>query len=91
MSNHQIVNSTEHRDVRVHVEPAEGHGDGVMATLVVPGEFRRVQAEFPIVFRRNQEDGSFMALALFGFVQGENLFLDGDGWHARYRPLSLAI
>ena len=91
MSNHQIVNSTEHRDVRVHVEPAERHGDGVMATLVVPGEFRRVQAEFPIVFRRNQEDGSFMALALFGFEQGENLFLDGDGWHARYRPLSLAI
>lgn len=28
---------------------------------------------------------------MLGFESGENLFLDGDRWDARYRPLSLAI
>jgi hypothetical protein len=32
-----------------------------------------------------------MALALFGFENGENLVLDGNRWDARYRPWSLAI
>lgn len=91
MSNHRIVNNAEHLDLRVHTEPDRDRGDGVMATLVVPDEFRRVQSEFPIVFRRNQADGRFTALALFGFENSENLFLDGSVWDARYRPLSLAV
>lgn len=28
---------------------------------------------------------------MFGFEPGENLFLDGDRWDARYRPLALEI
>lgn len=91
MANHQTLTGETHRDLRVHTGPHAERGDGVMATLIVPEEFRRVQGEFPIVFRRNQEDGKFTALALFGFENGENLFLDGEKWLARYRPLSLAI
>lgn len=91
MADHQIVNNTQHCDVRVHTAPGAEHGDGVMTTLVTPHEFRRAQSEFPIVFRRNQQDSSFAALALFGFENGENLFLNGNSWEARYRPLSLAI
>ncbi len=62
-----------------------------MAVLTVPSEFRRVQAHFPILFRREAGQGDFTALALFGFETGENLFLDGDRWDAGYRPLALAI
>ena len=91
MSNHQVLNNADHRDLRVLLEPDAERGDAVMGTLVTPVEFRRAQAEFPIVFRKNQEDGSFTALALFGFENGENLFLVDGRWDARYRPLSLAI
>lgn len=91
MPNHQILTRETHRDLRVHVEPHADRGDAVMATLVTPEEFRRVQGEFPIVFRLNQETGDFSALALFGFENGENLFLEDNRWDARYRPLSLAI
>lgn len=91
MSNHQIVNFADHRNLRVHTSAGAQYGDNVMACLTVPMEFRLVQSHFPIVFRRDMNSGAFSALALFGFENGENLFLDGDRWDARYRPLAIAI
>lgn len=91
MADHQTLTPETHRDLRIHTEPHSERGDGVMATLIIPEEFRRVQSEFPIVFRRNQEDETFVPLALFGFENGENLYIKGTGWQARYRPLSLSI
>jgi len=91
MSNHQILNSTDHLKLRIHTETGADLGDAVMACLAVPAEFRQIQAEFPIVFRRDVEQGTFTAMALFGFQNGENLFLENGQWTARYRPLALAI
>ena len=91
MSKHQVLNSKDHLDLRVHTEPGGKFGDAVMACLTMPIEFRQVQAHFPIVFRRDVESGRFDVLALFGFENGENLFLENDRWEARYRPLALAI
>lgn len=91
MSNHQIVNFADHGQLRVHAGPGARFGDSVMACLTVPAEFRQVQGYFPIVFHRDLASGAFNALALFGFENGENLFLDGDKWDAPYRPLALAI
>ncbi|MFW2350964.1 SapC family protein [Qipengyuania sp.] len=91
MSNHQILNTADHATLRVHTGAGARFGDAAMAALVVPDEFRQLQAHYPIVFRRDNESGKFTALALFGFENGENLFLDGDNWDARYRPLSIAV
>lgn len=91
MSNHQILNTADHAQLRVHSGAGAQFGDAAMAALVVPDEFRQLQAHYPIVFRRDSESGKFTALALFGFENGENLFLDGNEWAARYRPLSIAV
>lgn len=91
MSNHQILNPSDHADLRVHTAASAAFGDNVMACLTVPDEFRVVQAHYPIVFRRDISTGAFSALALFGFQNGENLFLNGNHWDARYRPLAQAI
>ena len=91
MSNHQILNSADHGDLRVHTEAGAEFGDNVMACLTVPLEFRQVQSHFPIVFRRDIGSGQFSAMALFGFEDGENLYLEGGRWEARYRPLALTI
>jgi hypothetical protein len=61
-----------------------------MACLTVPSEFRRVQNEFPILFRRDLDSGRFSALALFGFENGENLFLE-DGALGRALPPAGAV
>ena len=91
MSNHAILDRDTHRHLRVRTEPGADYGDGVMACLTVPIEFRRVQNEFPILFRRDLESGAFSALALMGFENGENLFLEEGRWEARYKPMALAI
>jgi hypothetical protein len=91
MSNHQILNSADHGQLRVHTGAGARYGDNVMACLAPPAEFRQIQGHFPIVFRRDIESGAFAALALFGFESSENLFLEGENWSASYRPMAIAI
>lgn len=91
MSAHHILDPREHRDLRIRTEASAELGDAVMACLTVPNEFRRVQNDYPILFRRDLANGQFSALALFGFEQGENLFLQGGSWAARYKPLALSV
>lgn len=91
MSNHQVLNPTDHGDLRVHVGPGAEFGDAVMACLVVPTEFRRLATDYPILFRFDPEQRRFSALALMGFEQGENLFLEGKSWNAAAKPMALAI
>jgi len=91
MSNHVVLTSEAHRDLRVRTERGAEFGDAVMSAIVVPTEFRQVQNEYPILFRLNPERDSFTALALFGFESGENLFLEDGRWDARYRPLAIDI
>ena len=91
MSSHEILTFEAHRDLRVRTERSAELGDAVMSCLTVPYEFRQVQNEYPILFRLNVERGNFTALAIFGLETGENLFLDGGKWDARYRPLAMEI
>src|SRR3546814_7572540 len=91
MTRHAVLDNKTHRDLRIRTDAGAERGDDIMATLTVPSEFRRVQAHFPILFRRETGRDDFTALAMFGFQTGENLFLDGARWDAGYRPLSLAI
>lgn len=91
MSAHTMLDPEAHRDLRVRVEASAELGDGVMTCLTFPFEFRRVQNQFPILFRKDIETGRFSAIALFGFEQGENLFLANGRWDAPYKPLALAV
>lgn len=91
MSNHVLLNSADHRTLRIATTHGADMGDAVTSCLIVPSEFRRVQSAYPILFRLTLERDRFQALALFGFEPGENLFLDGGRWDAHYRPLALQI
>ena len=91
MSRHAILTNHEHAGLRVRPEHSADLGDAVMASFTVPMEFRRIQHDFPILFRRETETGRFSALALLGFESGENLFLEGGRWTADYKPLALSI
>lgn len=91
MANHAILNLEDHRDLRITPERSAALGDAVMSCIVVLSEFRRVQNEYPILFHLTPERDRFQPLALFGFEAGENLFLDGHRWDARYRPLAMQI
>lgn len=91
MSQHVIIDSVTHRDLRVADMPSAALGDNVMAALATPHEFRALQAHYPIVFRRDIASGQLSALALFGFENGENLFLEGNIWDAPCKPLAHVV
>jgi hypothetical protein len=88
MSRHAHLNNVEHRDLRVITARGAKYGDDLMYTLTFPAEFRNVQAHYPIVFGKSAE-GNFTPLALFGFREKQNLFLQDDRWDALYVPLML--
>jgi len=91
MSDHALLNSEAHRELRVRTERGAEFGDGVMCCLTMPTEFRQVQNEYPILFRLNPERDGFSALAMFGFETGENLFLENGRWDGRYVPLAVDV
>lgn len=91
MSDHLLLNVAAHRDLRIRRERSAALGDAVMSAMIVPDEFRRVAGDYPILFQRSAARDGFVALALFGFEAGENLFLDGERWDAHYLPLSIDI
>lgn len=91
MTKHVPLSSIDHRQLRIDTSRDEKFGDRVMFAVTVPHEFRDVQTHYPIFFQRNPNTGQFLAVAMFGFEQGENLFLDTPGWKARYLPLSMQI
>lgn len=84
MPNRVLLDNVAHRSLRVaHWRSPEL--DKVNQALVVASEFEEVQREYPI-FLRKDGDAGFVAVALLGLEKGENLFLDGDRWEARYIP-----
>ena len=85
MSNFEPVNNVDHKDVRIITDRSAAYGDDVMYVMTFAFEFRSVQAFYPILFHRD-ERGELYPVALFGFQNAENLFLDEKGWHARYVP-----
>jgi len=84
-----LLNNVEHKALRVITTHSAALGDNVMSAIVVPSEFRSVQACYPIVFQKQPDTGQFVPLALFGFEERENLFLTESGWDASYLPLSI--
>lgn len=88
MTNNVLLNNVDHKDLKVITTRSADYGDDVMFAITFPGEFRNVQAHYPIVFRKTAE-GQFQPIALFGFQERQNLFLGRAGWDASYLPLAI--
>ena len=91
MANHVAINPKDHKDLRILQERSEEMGDGMMCCITFPREFRSLQNHYPILFQLNQERSEFRCLAMFGFENGENLYLKDGKWDARYIPLAMDI
>ena len=90
MANHVVLNNIAHKDLRVITRHSPDFGESVHAVLTFPTEYADIMREYPIFFRKDLESGMYQSLALLGFEKGENLFLDGDEWRAKYVPATIA-
>lgn len=88
MPRHAQVNNIDHRDLKIDTRRSAALGDDVGFAATFPAEFRELQACYPIVFRKDAR-GSLSPVALLGFEEGRNLFLDGERWDAHYLPLAI--
>lgn len=89
MANFELLNNVDHRDLRVITERSANYGDDIWYVPTFPAEFRNIQRCYPIFFTKNPDTGKFQPVAVFGFEERENLFLDEKGWNAPYIPLSI--
>ncbi len=87
MANYQQLNNVEHAALKVITERGARYGDDVMFAMTFPFEMRSVQACYPILIHKDPQSAKLYPVAVFGFEQGENLFLDGEVWAAPYVPL----
>ncbi|MEP0356420.1 SapC family protein [Paraglaciecola sp.] len=89
MTNTVLLNSIEHKDLKVVTSFGDQYGDNVWYTPTFPLEFRSIQAHYPIFFQKDPNTGGFYPVAMTGFQDNENLFLKGDTWNAGYVPLMI--
>lgn len=89
MPHHVLLNSVEHQQLRIITRRGAEFGDNLWFSATFPLEFRSVQANYPIFFHQDTSSGQLYPVALFGFSQGENLFLSHNNWQDAYIPLTV--
>ena len=89
MSNFVLLNPAQHSKLKVITERSQAYGDAVNYVMTFPFEFRNIQSCYPIFFQKDSASDAYYPIALLGFEQNENLFLDNPGWSAPYVPLMI--
>lgn len=90
MARHVLLNNVEHKDLRVITRHSAELGDAVGNVVVFPTEYRELQREYPLFFRKEPGGDNYLSVAMLGFTKDENLFLDSTGWNARQLPAVIA-
>jgi hypothetical protein len=82
------LDSRAHGNLRVsrHTSPQIAQVDAVS---VIPREFQRLVAHYPIFFIKSAASGRFEPVALLGFQKRENLFFVEGRWDVAYVPLQI--
>ncbi|WNC71065.1 SapC family protein [Thalassotalea psychrophila] len=87
--NIQPLNKTAHAKTKIKSQANFAHAKGQHLAPVVVHEFSRASAEFPVVFVKNTETGTFQSVVLFGVKPGENLYTETDTWEGTYAPAAV--
>lgn len=90
MARYELLNNVTHKDLRVVMRFGREFGDDIGMVLAFPSEYAELQREYPIFFRKDRDSGEWQSVALLGFEQHENLFLQDGRWNAAYLPGAVA-
>jgi hypothetical protein len=88
LTNLVALNTQTHRVLRISAAQAILGHSSVNVVSVIPREFPRLLAHYPIFYSKT-ESKQFEPAALLGFERGENLFIKDGTWDASYIPLQI--
>ena len=88
MVNLVTLDSRAHRNLRVSRHTSRQIAQ-VDAVSVIPREFQRLVAHYPIFFTKSAESSRFEPAVLLGFQKKENLFFVEGRWDVAYAPLQM--
>ena len=89
MTRHVLLDNVTHKDLKIITQRGAKYGDNIASVLTFPAEFKDIQTHYPICFSQDPKTQKFHALAIMGFEDNENLFLENHGWDASYIPLMI--
>ncbi|WP_394174293.1 SapC family protein [Thalassotalea litorea] len=89
MASHALLNNIDHKDLKIDTKKSAEFGNNKMFSVLYPFEFKHAQADYPIFFFKDGKTNDFVAIALFGFEENENLFLTNEHWQASYIPMMI--
>ncbi|WP_394172505.1 SapC family protein [Thalassotalea litorea] len=84
--NVQPLNKNVHGNTKIKAQKNFKQVESQHLVPLVVHEFSRASAEFPVVFVKNSENGTFQPVALFGLKPGENLYTASESWGGTYVP-----
>ncbi|MBB4604555.1 hypothetical protein GGR59_000760 [Xanthomonas arboricola] len=86
MTRYAVLNNVAHHDLRVVLRFGAEFGDALGLVPAFVTEYAELQREYPLFFRKDPATGGYQSVALLGFAQDENLFLQDGRWTASYLP-----
>ena len=86
MARYELLNNVAHKDLRVVLRSGAEFGDEVGVVPAFPTEYAELQREYPLFLRKDPESGEYHSVALLGFENNENLFLQDGRWTSAYLP-----
>jgi hypothetical protein len=90
MSNIEALSKTQHKNVKInknysHLPAAQTHVVPILVT-----ELLAAGAHYPLFLTKNAQTGDFVCIALLGFKESENLYIEQGDWQASHVPLTIA-
>jgi len=85
----ELINTEAHKDIKVNPRQYNTPENQTNACMVVASELSTLCHEYPIFITKHPEHEQFQLNAILGLVSGQNLFLDGDSWRAKFLPLDI--
>ncbi|MBU2880833.1 SapC family protein [Psychrosphaera sp. B3R10] len=86
---YELVNTEAHKHLKINTQQVNVVENKVNACVVVAGELSTLVHEYPIFISKSQQTQQYQLTAILGLHSGENLYLDGEKWRAKFLPLDI--
>lgn len=83
------LDNKKHLSKFVKTDKVFTHAQGKHLMPIFAIEFIQASNQFPIIFVKESETGSFKSAVMMGFEQDENLIFDGDKVNTHYVPANI--